>query len=162
MLAKFIKEHRFKGAPYPRSVDLVAGFKSLARNDAERQLIADLFERITVFDLKAKEATTRKLPDGRYETLLTVDAAKFQADGKGKETATPLNDSIDVGLFAARPGIGKFSSADVDLFERRPIASGSQQLRLISKRKPAFAGVDPYNKYVDRNSEDNVVAVTTP
>ena len=24
----------------------------------------------------------------------------------------------------------------------------------------AFAGVDPYNKYIDRNSDDNVVAVT--
>jgi len=162
MLAEFIKQHRFKGAPYPRSVDLVAGFKSLARDDAERQLISDLFERITIFDLKAKDATIRKLPDGRYETLLTVDATKFHADGEGKETATKLNDSIDVGLFAARPGIGKFSSADVDLFERRPIGSGSQQIRLISKRKPAFAGVDPYNKYVDRNSEDNVVAVTSP
>jgi ABC-type transport system involved in multi-copper enzyme maturation permease subunit len=162
MLAEFIRQHRFKGAPYPRSVDLVAGFKSLARDDAERQLITDLFERITIFDLKAKDATTRKLPDGRYETVLTIDAAKYQADGKGKETATRLDDIIDVGLFAARPGIGKFSRADVDFLERRPISSGRQQIRLISKREPAFAGVDPYNKYVDRNSEDNVIAVTSP
>jgi aminopeptidase N len=160
MLADFIRQHRFKGAPYPRSVDLVDGLKSLARDDSERQLIADLFERITIFDMKAREATTRKLPDGRWETLMTVEAAKFHADGKGKETATPLSDAIDVGLFAARPGIGKFSKADVDLFERRPMKSGEQQLRLISKRKPAFAGVDPYNKYIDRNSDDNVVAVT--
>jgi len=26
-------------------------------------------------------------------------------------------------------------------------------------RKPAFVGVDPYNKRIDRNSDDNVVAV---
>ena len=25
-----------------------------------------------------------------------------------------------------------------------------------SKAKPSFAGVDPYNFYVDRNSDDNV------
>jgi aminopeptidase N len=162
MLAEFIRQHRFKGAPYPRSVDLVAGLKSLARDDAERQLVADLFERITIFDLKAKAATVRKLPDGRYETLLTVAADKFYADGKGKEQTTPLADSIDVGLFAARPGIGKFSKADVELIERRPIRSGEQQLRLVSQRKPEFAGIDPYNKYVDRNSDDNLTAVTTP
>jgi hypothetical protein len=30
----------------------------------------------------------------------------------------------------------------------------------VTKRKPVFAGVDPYNKYIDRNSDDNVVAVT--
>jgi len=28
-----------------------------------------------------------------------------------------------------------------------------------SKVKPGFAGVDPYNFYVDRNSDDNVKAV---
>jgi hypothetical protein len=160
VLAEFIRQHRFKGAPYPRSVDLVDALKSLARDDSERQLVADLFERITVFDLKARDATTRKLPDGRWETLMTVDAGKFYADGKGKESPTPINDIIDVGLFAARPGIGKFSRADVELLERRPIRNGAQQVRLVSKRKPGFAGVDPYNKYIDRNGDDNVVAVT--
>ena len=80
------------------------------------------------------------------DNIATLEAAKYHADGKGKETATKLNNSIDVGLFAARPDIGKFSSADVDLFKRWPIASGSQQIRLISKRKPAFAGVASHNK----------------
>jgi hypothetical protein len=30
----------------------------------------------------------------------------------------------------------------------------------VSTRQPAFAGVDPYNKYVDRNGDDNLIAVT--
>jgi hypothetical protein len=29
-----------------------------------------------------------------------------------------------------------------------------------SKAKPSFAGVDPYNFYVDRNSDDNVKDVS--
>ncbi len=70
------------------------------------------------------------------------------------------DDLIDIGLFYARPGIGKFSAKDVDLIERRPVASGEQKITIVSKKKPAFAGVDPYNKYIDRNSDDNVVAVT--
>jgi len=160
MLAALLDKYRFKGPPYARSLDLVDGFKSLARNDAERQLVIDLLEKITIYDLKAKSATVRKLPDGRFETLLTVAADKFYADGQGKEKKTKLADTIDIGLFASRPELGAFSAKDVDFMERRPIASGEQQIRLITTRKPAFAGVDPYNKYIDRNSDDNIVAVT--
>jgi len=160
MLAGLLNQYRFKSQPYPRSRDLVNGLKSLARNDEERQLVRDLFERITIFDMKAKTATVKKLPDGRFETLLTVAGDKFYADGKGKETKAVLDNQVDIGLFAARPGLGAFSAKDVDLIERRPISSGEQQIRVISKKKPAFAGVDPYNKFIDRNSEDNVVAVT--
>jgi hypothetical protein len=43
---------------------------------------------------------------------------------------------------------------------RLPVTSGKQVLVLISKAKPAFAGIDPYNKYVDRNSDDNLVDVS--
>jgi ABC-2 type transport system permease protein len=160
MLRDLIARYRFRSQPYARSLDLVNGFKRIARDDAERQLVADLFERITIYDLKATDAVISKLPDGRWQTKLTISAAKNYADGKGKETAAPLRDSIDVGVFAARPGIGAFSKADVDRIERRTIATGGQVITLVTERKPAFAGVDPYNKYVDRNSDDNVVAVT--
>ena len=43
---------------------------------------------------------------------------------------------------------------------REPLRGGKQRITLHSKRKPAFAGVDPYNFYVDRNSDDNLIAVT--
>ncbi len=160
MLAGLLNKYRFKSQPYARSLDLVDGLKGLARDEGERQLISDLFEKITIWDLKAKAATVSKLPDGRYRTVLTVTGDKFYADGKGKETKAALNNLIDFGLFTTRPGIGKFSAKDVVLIERRPAASGEQKVIILSKKKPAFAGIDPYNKYIDRNSDDNVVAVT--
>ena len=43
---------------------------------------------------------------------------------------------------------------------RLPVRSGVQTLRIVSKRKPAFAGIDPYTTYIDRNSDDNIVPVT--
>lgn len=160
MLAQLLNKYRFKGAPYARSTDLVDGLKGLARNDAERQLVSDLLERITLYDLKAKTATVKKLADGNWETILTVAASKAYADGKGEETRAKLADTIDVGLFDARPGVGAFAAKDVVLMERRPIRTGEQAIRIVTKRKPAFAGIDPYNKYIDRNSDDNLVAVT--
>lgn len=160
MLAGLLDKYRFKSQPYARSLDLVNGFLSLARTPGEHELVLDLLDRITIYDLKAPTATTRKLPDGRWETSITVDAAKFYADGKGKERATPLADEIDIGLFDRKPGLGAFASRDVISMTRLPVKSGKQVIRVISARKPAFAGVDPYNKYIDRNSDDNVAAVT--
>jgi hypothetical protein len=43
--------------------------------------------------------------------------------------------------------------------ERHPIRSGAQVLRFVSDQKPSYAGVDPYNFYIDRNSADNVLPV---
>jgi hypothetical protein len=45
-------------------------------------------------------------------------------------------------------------------FERRPLASGRQEIRFTVAREPSHVGVDPYNKRIDRNSADNVLAVT--
>ncbi|QQV77729.1 aminopeptidase [Sphingomonas aliaeris] len=161
MLRGLLDRYRFKGKPYPRSLDLVGGLLTLARTPAERELILDLTDRITIYDLKAKAAKTRKLPNDTYETTLTIDAAKSYANGTGVEKAAPLNDTIDVGLFDQRPGLGSFAARDVILKERRPVVSGVQTVRIVTKRKPAFAGIDPYNMYVDRNGEDNLVAVTS-
>ena len=160
MLRTLLAQHRFKSQPYPRSLDLVNGFLGLARTPAERELVLDLLDRITIYDLKAKTATVRALPDGTFETLLSVDAGKVYADGRGAEKAAPLADTIDIGLFDQKPELGAFSAKDIVLMERRPVRSGTQTIRIVTRRKPAFAGIDPYNKYVDRNSDDNVVAVT--
>jgi ABC-2 type transport system permease protein len=160
MLAGLLDKYRFKSQPYARSLDLVNGLLSLARNPAERELVLDLLDRITIYDLKAKTATVRKLPDGSFETTLSVEAAKFYANGTGVEKKAPLSDQIDIGLFDQRPGLGAFAAKDVISMARMPIVSGVQTIRVISKRKPAFAGIDPYNKYIDRNSDDNIAPVT--
>jgi hypothetical protein len=34
-----------------------------------------------------------------------------------------------------------------------------QKISLVVGQPPKFAGVDPYNKRVDRNSDDNVTSV---
>jgi hypothetical protein len=43
--------------------------------------------------------------------------------------------------------------------ERRPVHSGKQTVTVVVDKRPAYAGVDPYNKRIDRNSDDNVRAV---
>ncbi|MFZ5668426.1 MAG: M1 family aminopeptidase [Pseudomonadota bacterium] len=152
LLAKFA----FKGAPYPTSRDLVAALRAEAPADRQ-QLITDLFERITLYDIKATGLTVKKRPDGRFDVALTVDARKLYADGKGRETAAPLAETLDVGFFTAMPGDKAFDRGDVVAFERRPIRSGVQILTFVLDKAPRFGGVDPYNYLIDRNADDNLV-----
>lgn len=157
-LRRVLAQYAFKGAPYPRSLDLIAALRAEAPAD-KQALITDLFEKITLYDVKTTGATATRRADGRWDVTVTVDARKLYADGKGEETVAPLNESFDVGLFTAEPGKGRFDPSDVILLERRPIRSGVQTLRFVTARKPLFAGVDPYNKWIDRNSDDNVKPV---
>ncbi|GAB5348349.1 ABC transporter permease/M1 family aminopeptidase [Alteriqipengyuania sp. 357] len=158
MLADLLDRYRFKGAPYASSTDLVEGFMSLARDEQERELVEDLLKRITLYDLKAEAAKVTKLDDGRFETVVEIDAEKFYANGQGEERKALLNDQIEIGLFAQRPGMGAFDGDDVIVRRRYPIRSGAQSVRIVTDTRPAFAGIDPYNKYIDRNSDDNIVA----
>ena len=106
-LRSLLAKYAFKGAPYPTALDLVAALRAQAPAD-KQGLITDLFEKITLYDLKATAAAARPRPDGRYDVTLTVTAAKVHADGTGKETPAPMNETVDVGLFAAKPGAAGF------------------------------------------------------
>jgi hypothetical protein len=160
VLSRFLAKWRFAGPPYLRSVDLIEEFRKEARTPEQQQLITDLFERITLYDLKVADAKTRKDKSG-WTTTLSIKAEKFYANGKGVETRSRLAEPIEIGLFEARPGLGAFSAKDVIMMEKRPIANGTQEIVIHTARKPAFAGVDPYNFYIDRNSDDNVKDVTS-
>jgi ABC-2 type transport system permease protein len=157
-LRGLIARFGFKGAPYPNSNDFLALLRAEAPAD-KQALITDLFEKITLYDLKAQSASVRKRADGQYEVRLTVDARKKYADGKGKETAAPLNETMDIGLFLAKPGDKGFSAKDVVVYERRPVRSGVQTFTFVTRKAPSFAGIDPYNTVIDRNGDDNTVKV---
>jgi hypothetical protein len=89
----------------------------------------------------------------------TVQARKLYADGKGVETEAPLDEPFEIGVFSAEPGKKDYSARNVLLMERRAIRTGSQVISVTVESKPAFVGVDPYNKRIDRNSDDNIIAL---
>jgi aminopeptidase N len=157
-LRKLIARYAFKGPPYPTSRDLIADIRSEAPAD-KQALITDLFERITLYDAKVTRAESRRRGDGRYDVTLTIEARKLYADGRGRETEAPLNESFDVGVFEVEPGKKGFSAGKVLSFRHMPIHSGRQEITVTVDRVPRYAGVDPYNKVIDRNSGDNVIQV---
>jgi ABC-2 type transport system permease protein len=157
-LARFDRETAFQQPPYTTTRE----FLSDLREEAGPQwspLIADLFDKITFFDNRVLAATAKKRADGKYDVTLKLHAAKFYADGVGKETPAKIDLPIDIGVFA-RASDGKEQHEKVLLLEKRDIADGDSSVTVTVDGEPFEAGVDPFNKLVDRVSDDNRMRVT--
>lgn len=65
-----------------------------------------------------------------------------------------LNDLIDVGVLS-----GTKEHLKPLHMEKQWFKTDSSTVTFIVDEKPALAGIDPYNKLIDRNPEDNLIAV---
>jgi aminopeptidase N len=155
-LQRLLKQYAFKGAPYPTTRDFIRIVKDESGHKYDA-LIDDLFDRITLYDLKATGATWVKRHDGRYDVTLTVDAHKYYADGKGKQTEAKMAEDVNIGIFTLKPNAAGFGKGNVLKYAPMRIISGTQTLHLVTDAPPKFAGIDPYNMWIDRNSDDNTV-----
>ena len=154
-LRGLLAQYAFQPAPYPNPTDLIRRFREVAGPE-HQQLITDLFENITLYDVKVTEAGAKQRADGRWDVTIDVDARKLYADGKGAETEAQLDETFDVGVFTVEPGREGYDAKSVIAVEQRPIHSGRQTITMVVDREPKVAGVDPFNKRIDRNSDDNL------
>ena len=138
--------------------ELVDLFRAQARPD-QQDLITDLFERITLYDLRVVSSKSARRPDGRWDVAITYEAHKVYADGQGRETEAPMSDVVDFGVFRTDPQKDQFSAADVLSLQRLPVRSGVHTVTLTVDGPAAFAGVDPYNKLIDRKPDAHVSSV---
>jgi aminopeptidase N len=157
-LRGLLGEFAFKPAPYANSTDLIRRFRAVAGPE-QQQLITDLFEKITLYDVKVTDVKSKRRADGRWDVTLDVEAHKLHADGKGKETEAPLDEVFDVGAFTVEPGRKGYDKSSVLAARRMRVHSGKQTLTIVTDQEPNYAGVDPFNKWIDRNSDDNVKEV---
>ncbi|MCP3960225.1 MAG: ABC transporter permease [bacterium] len=157
-LAAYTEAVAFQQPPYTNSLEL---FDFLKRECSPEQgtLLADLFENITLFENRVEEASYAERADGKYAVTVVAKARKVRADGQGVETEIPIDDWIDVGVFGERRKNGE-SEETVLFLEKRRITEANVTFELVVEDKPVRAGIDPYNKLVDRNSDDNVKKVS--
>ena len=161
-LSNLIAEAAYRHNPYPRSRDLIRHLRAEATTEDQQALITDLFEKIVLWDMKVDEAVVSEREDGRYEVTVTVAAAKLEADGEGRETEVSMDMAIDIGVFSQDPDevVAGDGDGHVLHFEKRRVTSGEQQFTFVVEERPSHVGIDPYNKLVDRNSDDNVSEVS--
>jgi aminopeptidase N len=159
-LHNFLMANRYANASdaqsgaYPDTRLLEAALREQTPADLQ-YFIDDSFERITLYDDKAVEATAVKQGDGRYRVIVVVQGGKFHADGNGVETPTAMNDLMDVGVFT-----GKKGEEQPLVVQKQRITGAKQTFEFVVDKLPTRAGIDPYNKLIDRNLDDNSMDVT--
>lgn len=156
-LRMLLAKYAFKPAPYPSTTDFLAFLRQQA--PGHDQEIDDLFERITLYDMKARDATAHRLRDGRYEVRFTVEGRKLYASGQGRERQVPLDEPFDVGAFSVEPGKKGYRRDSVLDLTRLYIKGPRQVVTLVLDRLPKLVGIDPFNERIDRNSDDNFTPV---
>jgi aminopeptidase N len=157
-LSRLLAEFGGKPAPYPNARDFLRILREEVGPEHEA-LIADLFEKITLYDVSVSEATTQQRSDGKFDVTLKVFARKMYADGRGKEVEAPLDEPFELGIFTEEPGKLAFTDESVLLLQRQMLHSGEQTFTVTVDRAPKLVGIDPYNKRIDRNSEDNLKTI---
>jgi aminopeptidase N len=157
-LARFDRDTAFQQPPYTTTREFLDDLQQYA-GPQWSPLIEDLFNKITLFDNRVVEATARRRSDGKYDVTLKVHAAKFYADGVGRETPAKIDVPIDIGVFARAPD-GKEAHEKVLYLQKRAITDGESSVIVTVAGEPFEAGIDPYNKLIDRVSDDNRMHVT--
>jgi hypothetical protein len=156
-LRRYFEEYRDAVPPYPTSLDLYAELRTVTP-DSLQPLLTDWFETITLWDVSTERVVVEPTGTGEYVVTLDVVARKMRADGEGNETEVPMEDLVEIGIFA--PGEGGGLGEPLYL-QRHRIRSGEQTIRITVAQEPAGAGIDPLRKLIDRRRDDNVVAVET-
>ncbi|HXV86102.1 MAG TPA: M1 family aminopeptidase [Gemmatimonadales bacterium] len=154
-LRRYFEKHREGKPPFPTSLDLYTELRTVTP-DSVQYLLTDLFETITLWDVRAERARVEPSGQGEYQVTIEVVAKKVRADSVGRETEVSMDDLIEIGVFA--PGESGGPGEPLHLGRHR-IKSGAQTIRVMVPRAPARAGVDPYRKLIDRQRGDNLVEV---
>src|SRR5579862_9345781 len=139
--------------PYPDTRLLVDAIRAQTPPDLQ-YLVDDGFNRIVIYDNKALSATWQKTTDGKYRVTLAVQARKSQADGNGAETRMPLSDYIEIGVFS-----GKKDQEKPLYLKKEKFNEEHKTFVITVDQQPTLAGIDPYNKLIDRISDDNMIDV---
>jgi ABC-2 type transport system permease protein len=149
LLAAFDPAH----PPYPSSLDLYGELRASAP-ESEHDLLKDLFEDVTFWDLRATGAEAREAAGGGQKVSVTIAARKAKADPLGKETDAPMDDAIDLAVFDAHG----------EQLYRGPhrIRSGEQTIDvMVSGAAPARVSLDPDRVFLDREPANNDTPVVS-
>ncbi len=142
--------------PFAGSYDLYDFIKNVTP-DSMQYYLEDTWHKITLYENRILSAKSKKTGENQYEVTLKVKARKMYADEKGNEAEAPnTNDYIDIGIFTddkVEAG-GKKLTQPLYLKKHR-LTNGEHTIVLTVKGKPVRAGIDPYNKLIDRVPEDN-------
>lgn len=156
-LRRLIEKYGSGEPPLPTSLDLYAELQAVTP-ESLRPLLADLFEANTFWELSAKQAKTEQTETGEWRVTINAQARKVTVDVDGVVTEVPMDDLVEVGVFAAAESGGLGEHLYLGLHR---IRSGDQRITVTVPGKPARAGIDPRNLLIDIKTSDNLKEITS-
>jgi len=174
-LKTYVEKTQFQEAPYTTSIDLVNHIRAVTP-DSLQYVINDMFETITLYKNRIVDVSSTELDNGKYKVDIEFNVSKYRNDEKGKrffgekagdtityktekmkrpELSVPLADYIEIGIFT-QDELESGKMKEVELYlKKHKITEINNTISIIVDRKPTEVGVDPYNKLIDTNSDDN-------
>ncbi|SDS15454.1 ABC-2 type transport system permease protein [Polaribacter sp. KT25b] len=173
-LKKYVEKVKFQDSPYTTSTEMVNYIRKVTP-DSLQYVIKDMFETITLYKNRIVGAKTTELENGKYQVDIEFEVSKYRNDEKGKKfygekvgdtlsyksekmsksiLSVPLQDYIDIGVFTEEEVDGKKKEKELYL-QKHKITQINNKITIIVDKKPREVGVDPYNKLIDTQSNDN-------
>jgi len=150
---------------YATTQDLLGYFREVTPED-KQYIIKDLFETVTFYDNKIVTANTTPLKNGKYQVDIEFNVRKYREDQKGNKI---YNDN-DISSIQANKKVNEVQSLplagyiDLKVYgennavfyqEKHKCTTINNILTIVVDSKPKVIMIDPFNKLIDSNSDDN-------
>lgn len=155
----YMEDARFRPkAPFTTTLEWYDFIKSATPDDMHYYL-EDSFEKITLYSNKVSEATYKKVADDKYEVTIEVESTKNYFDGNGKLLATgDKANLLEIAVFDNDIKNEQGMTVKLPLvLEKVWVKPGKSTFTYITDKLPIKAGIDPYNKMIDRIPDDNLI-----
>jgi ABC-2 type transport system permease protein len=173
-LQRYVEKVKFQEPPYTTSIEMVDYIKEVVP-DSLQYVVKDMFETITLYRNRVTDSKVTELDNGKFQVDIEFEVSKYRNDEKGKryygekvgDTLTyktekmrkpilsvPLEDYIDVGIFYEEDIDGEKKEKELYL-KKHKITQIQNKVTIIVDKRPSEVGIDPYNKLIDTQSDDN-------
>lgn len=174
-LKDYISRVAFQEAPYTTSLEFVSLLKQYTP-DSLQYAIRDMYETITLYDNTMYSVNSTKIANNKYQVDIEFNVAKYRSDDKGKRSyadnsgikslktkidgreieSLPLSDYVEIGIFAEPNSANGSYQMDREIYlKKHKVDKINNKVTVFVDQKPFEVGVDPYNKLIDTNSDDN-------
>lgn len=152
-LRRLLKKHGSGIPPLPTSLDLYRELQTVTP-DSHQYLLHDLLAANTFWKLDTEEAEAQQTVSSDWQVTLKVRAQKVVIDSAGIESILPMDDWVEIGVFA--PAENETKPGEPLYLQMHRLVSGQQTITVTMTKKPARAGIDPAHLLIDLKTNDNI------
>lgn len=144
--------------PLANTLDLYRELKAVTP-DSLHGLLSDYFEKNLYWQLKTNQVKAEQINARNWKVTLRVKAKKYIIDSTGTDITQPINDWIEIGVFA--PAVATAGAVTKPLYlQKHKITQEESTITIYVSEKPNRAGIDPNYLLFDLFLNDNQKNVT--